>query len=147
MIMNSGAEGAETSCSLKMVKFFFTKYMANDDRFEPDALIPKIHAFICQTLGPGHLRGPGVSLGRILGGPSIEPFWGWASSQGAVSTPPPPGVENPPIPGGSGAWSSPHCPEIPHRFSCCQQCKGPGTGNLCSGVCAVREAVVHAHRK
>ena len=41
-------------------------------------------------LGPGHLRGLGVSLGRILGGPSIEPFcWGVWSSQRAVSTPSP----------------------------------------------------------
>ena len=35
-------------------------------------------------LGLGHLRGPGVSLGRILGVPSIEPFLGegGGSSQG-----------------------------------------------------------------
>ena len=37
---------------------------------------------------PGHLRDlRGVSLGRILGGPWIEPFGG-GSSQRAVSTPP-----------------------------------------------------------
>ena len=55
-----------------------------------DALIPKIpFSFFCQNLGPGHLRGPGVSLSRISRVPSIGPFWG-GSSQGALSTPPPP---------------------------------------------------------
>ena len=34
-----------------------------------DALFPKIPFFL---LNPGHLQGPGVSVGRILGGPSIE---------------------------------------------------------------------------
>ena len=62
-----------------MLKIFFTKYMANDDFSDPlDALIPKIpFSFFCRLLGLGHLRGPGVSLVRILGVPSIEPFfWG-----------------------------------------------------------------------
>ena len=54
-----------------------------------DAPIPKLSvSLFCRILGPGHLRGPGVSLGRSLGGPSIEPFLG-GSSQSAVSTPPP----------------------------------------------------------
>ena len=40
------------------------------------ALIPKIpFSFFGRFLGLGHLRGPGVSLGRILGVPSIEPFF------------------------------------------------------------------------
>ena len=42
-----------------------------------------------QFLGLGHLQGPGVSLGRILGVPSIEPLLGGrggGSSQGALST-------------------------------------------------------------
>ena len=40
----------------------------------------------------GHLRGPGVSLGRILWGPSIEPFWGggWGRARGLYRPPPPP---------------------------------------------------------
>jgi uncharacterized membrane protein len=57
-----------------------------------DALIPKIpFSFFANFLGLGHLRGPGVSLGRILGVLSIEPLLGWGggSSQGALSTPTP----------------------------------------------------------
>ena len=56
-----------------------------------DALIPKIpFSFFSRFLGLGHLRGPRVSLGRILGVLSIEPFWGrGGSSQGAQSTPAP----------------------------------------------------------
>ena len=52
--------------------------------------------FFCRILGPGHLRGPGISLGRsfYLGEASIEPPF----SQRAVSTPPRPGVEAPPPP-------------------------------------------------
>ena len=42
-----------------------------------DALIPKIpFLFFCRFLGLAHLRGLGVSLIRILGVPSIEPFLG-----------------------------------------------------------------------
>ena len=56
-----------------------------------DALIPKIPIFIfCRILGLGHLRGPGVSLGRNLGVPSIEPFFGGGSGRRALSTPTPP---------------------------------------------------------
>ena len=63
-----------------------------------DALIPKnpFSFFFGRIQGPGHLRGPGVSLGRILGRPSIEPFWGGWSRQRAVS---PPEVESLPTPG------------------------------------------------
>ena len=65
-----------------------------------DALIPKIQfSFFLLNLGPGHLRGPGVSLGRILGACQLSPF-GVGSSQRAVSTPPPPltmaSCQNPP---------------------------------------------------
>ena len=54
-----------------MVKFFFTKYMANDDFSKPPRRADsKNPIFIfCEILGPGHLRGPGVSLGKIFGGP------------------------------------------------------------------------------
>ena len=45
--------------------------------------------FFGRISGPGHLRG--VGLGRILGGPPLEPFFGeGGSSHGAVSTPSPP---------------------------------------------------------
>ena len=77
-----------------MVNFLSTKFMANDDFFEPprraDSQNP-IFLF-CLILGPDHLRGPGVSLGRMLGGPSIEPFFGGGGglARGAVSTPAPP---------------------------------------------------------
>ena len=40
-----------------------------------DALIPKIpFSVFCRYLGPGHLRGLGVSLGRILGARQLSPF-------------------------------------------------------------------------
>ena len=42
-----------------------------------DALIPKIpFSFFSRNFGFGSPLDPGVSLGRILGGPSIEPFFG-----------------------------------------------------------------------
>ena len=63
-----------------------------------NALIPNIpFSIFCRFWGLGHLRGPGVSLGRILGISAIEPlFLGWGSSQGALSTPSPP-IESPPV--------------------------------------------------
>ena len=74
-----------------MGKFFF---LANDNFCEPlHLLIPKIpFSFCCRISGLGHLRGPRISLGRIFGGLSIEPFvlGGGGASQRAVSTPPPP---------------------------------------------------------
>ena len=76
MIMNQKCR--KKFSALKMVNFYFTKYMANDDFSEPPQRTdPKNPIFICcRILGPGHLRGLGVSLGRLLEGPSIEPFWG-----------------------------------------------------------------------
>ena len=61
-----------------MFKIFFTKYMADDDFSEPPRRADsKNPIFIfCRFLGLGHLRGPAVSLVRILGIPSMEPFWG-----------------------------------------------------------------------
>ena len=52
--------------------------MANDDFSEPPRCADsKNPIFIfCRFLGLGHLRGPGVSLGRILGVLSIEPYLG-----------------------------------------------------------------------
>ena len=52
--------------------------MANDDFSEPPRRADsKNPIFIFGGfLGLGHLRGPGVSLGRILGVLSIEPFLG-----------------------------------------------------------------------
>ena len=69
-----------------------------------DALIPKIpFSFFYRISGPGHLRGPGASLGRILGGPSMEPsFWG-----GGLAPPPPPRPSGKPThPGLSGMTDS-----------------------------------------
>ena len=64
--------------SIKNGQFFFTKYLANDDFSEPPRRADsKNPIFIfCRFLGPGHFQGPGVSFGRILGVPSIEPFLG-----------------------------------------------------------------------
>ena len=61
-----------------MVNFFFTKYMAKDDSSGPlNTLIPKIpFAFFCRMLGPGHLWGPVVSLGRIFGSRQLSLFGG-----------------------------------------------------------------------
>ena len=73
-----------------------TKSVANDDFSEPPRCAGANNPIFvfCRFLGPGHLRGPGVSLGRIRGGgggSSIEPFLGEGrSSQRAVSTPAPP---------------------------------------------------------
>ena len=96
--MNSGAEGAEFFLRIKNGQFFFTKYMANDDFPEPprhaDSKTP-IFIF-CQFLGLGHLWGLGVSLGRILGVPSIEPFLGTGGLAMGLYRPPPPPIESPP---------------------------------------------------
>ena len=60
-----------------------------------DVMIPKIpFSFLCRFLGLGHLRGPGVRLGTILGVLSIEPFLGeGGAGQGALSNPPPPQLQ------------------------------------------------------
>ena len=102
--MKSGAKGAENFFgALKLVDFFFTKYMANDDVSEPprraDSKNPIF--FFCRFWGLGHLQDPGIRLGRILGGLSIEPFLGegGGSSRRALLTPPPqPGNEDPAFP-------------------------------------------------
>ena len=66
---------------------------AETEEEAPDALhwnderqVPSVGGGLCRRvanpggchrfLGLGHLRGPGVSLGRILGDPSIEPLFG-----------------------------------------------------------------------
>ena len=77
-------------------KFPPPKSMADDDLSEPPRRADsKNPIFIfCLILGLGHLRGPGVSLGRILGVPSIEPLLGWGgSSQGNLKTPPPSSID------------------------------------------------------
>ena len=72
--------------------------MANDDFSEPprraDSKNPIF--FFPRFLGLGHLQGPGVRLGRILGVLSIEPFLGEGGvrPEGSID-PPPPGNENP----------------------------------------------------
>ena len=93
VILNSGAEGTESFfCIENGQKYFFLKYMANDEFSEPPRRADsKNPIFIfCRIFGPGHLRGPGVSLGRILGGRSIEPvFWGGGLVRGLHRTHPP----------------------------------------------------------
>ena len=89
--------------------FFSIKYIAKDDSSKPprraDPPPPPTHTnshfhFFCEfsvrVTGYG-LRDPGVSLGRILGGPSNEPFLrggggggGWAFTRGLYRPPPPP---------------------------------------------------------
>ena len=66
--------------------------MANDDFSEPPwRADSKNPIFIFgQFLGLGHLRGPGVRLGRILGVLSIEPFLGEGGSGRRTLSPPPP---------------------------------------------------------
>ena len=101
--MKSGAKGAEKFFrALKLVDFFFTKCMANDDFSEPprraDSKNPIF--FFSRFLGLGHLRGPGVRLGGILGVLSIEPFLGerGVRLEGSIDSPPPPRNENPASP-------------------------------------------------
>ena len=76
-------KGSKLKMVKKILNFFFTTFSEPLGRADSK----KSHSLF---LGPGHLRGPRVSLGRILGGPSIGPFF-----QRAVLTPPPP-VESPP---------------------------------------------------
>ena len=124
--MNSGAKGAENFLNIKIGQIFFPKCMANDDVSEPPRRADsKTPIFIfCQFLGLGHLRGPGVSLGRNFGVPSIEPFLGegGGSSQGALSTPPPPGSES--LPASSKVEISFHRAgvQIPDTVRAVQEC-------------------------
>ena len=77
-----------------MIKnFFFTEYMANDDFSEPPRRADsKMFIFISlPNSGSGSPPGPGVSLGRILRGASIEPlFLGGGLARGLYRLPPPP---------------------------------------------------------
>ena len=62
-----------------MVNFFFTKYVANDFSEPPRRADSKNPTFVFgRFLGLGHLQGPGVNLGRILGSRQLSPFWGRA---------------------------------------------------------------------
>ena len=91
----------------------FTKYMANDDFSEtPRRADSKNPIFIsCRLLGLGHLRGPGVSLGRILGVPSIEPFLERGGGGLAIVSPPPPKLKaRPQGPEGLGTARPLHAP-------------------------------------
>ena len=73
MIMKSGAEGADNFLTIENGQFPPPppKYMPNDDFSEPprraDSKNPIFNSF-CRISGPGHRRGLGVSLGRIVGG-------------------------------------------------------------------------------
>ena len=93
--------------------FFSTKYVANDDLSEhPGHAISKIPIFIfCRILCPGHIPGLGVSVGRVVGALSIEPFLGEGGEavepKGFVDPPPRPGIESPPIPSGKTSDDAP----------------------------------------
>ena len=79
-----------------------------------DTMNPEIpFSFIFgQFLGLGHPRGPGVSLGRILGVLSIEPFWGGVPPEDTIDPSPPPANENP----ASLSWPLKRLPGArPHR--------------------------------
>ena len=64
-----------------------------------NALIPKSYFHFLPIFGPGSSLGLGVRLGRILGGPSIEPFLGEGGglARGLYAPPPPPGKEGAPL--------------------------------------------------
>ena len=102
VIMKSGAEGAENW------SIFFSPNIWQMMTFlNPlDALNPKIpFSFFADFLGLGHLRGPGVSLGRILGVLSIEPLFGGGGPAGGLYRPPPPQTKTQrPYPPGVGGW-------------------------------------------
>ena len=109
--MNSRAKGAENFFwTIKNGQFYFTKYMANDDFSERPQRADSIF-ILCRYLGLGHLRGPGVSLGRILGGPSIAPLFrgGGVLARGLCRPPPPLSIDSPvaPLPRGCTDRSTP----------------------------------------
>ena len=84
VVMNSG---------IKSGQFFFSPNIWQMMTFlNPlDTLIPKLIFISCRFLGLGHLRGMRVSLGRIVGVPSIEPFGGGGvRPEGSIDPPPPP---------------------------------------------------------
>ena len=112
-----------------MVKFFFTKYTASDDFSDlprrADSKNPIL--IFCRILGPGHLRGPGVSLSRNFGGRASIELLGGESSQGAVWTTaqpplPPPLDLKPPVgdPLSQPPSSMPHFPPV-----CLRPCPCP----------------------
>ena len=63
---------------IKNGQIFCPKYTASDDFSEPPRRTDSKNPIfiLCRFLGLGHLRGPGVSLGRILGARQLSPFWG-----------------------------------------------------------------------
>ena len=75
-----------------MVNCFFAKYMANDDFSKPPRRADSTNPIFifCRILGPGHLRGPGVSLGKILGARQLSPFFEGGGPAGGLYRPPPP---------------------------------------------------------
>ena len=81
--------------SIENSLFFFAEHVANDAFSEPPRHVDskKSHFHCLLNLGPGHLSGPGVSLGGIGGGGGRQwsPFWGRGGglARGAASTPPP----------------------------------------------------------
>ena len=99
--MKSGAKGAENFLSIKIGQFFSPNIWQTMTFLSPrNALIPKIpFSFFPDFWVWVTSEARGVSLGRILGVLSIEPFLvGGGSGWRALSTPPPPGNENPASP-------------------------------------------------
>ena len=113
--------------------------MANDDFSEPprhaDSKNP-IFIF-CRIWGPGHPRGPGVSLGRILGGLSVAPIFlgGGGSTHRAVLTPPT-ANESPPTPGFEDALCARE--ERPETLCGSQGSSCPAPGQEAVRVCGSR---------
>ena len=78
-----------------------------------NALIPRIPFSFLPILGLGHLRGPGVSLGRILGVLSIEPFLGEGGGLARGLYQPPPLQLKARLPQTRIRWDSPRRPPLP----------------------------------
>ena len=107
-----------------------------------DALIPKIpFSFFSRFLGQGHLQAPGVRLGRILGGLSIEPFLGEGGVRPEGSIDPPPRKQKPGLPRGDVAiLISPHPEGCPVGFAaapCYQTGDRQSWGSIPASACAV----------
>ena len=76
---------------------FCTKYVANDDFLKfLDALIPKIPFSFFTEFWVRITSEPGLSLSRIQGGPSIEPFFWEGAVARVLYRPAPPEVESRP---------------------------------------------------
>ena len=121
--------------------------MANDDFSEPPRRADsKNPIFIfCRFLGLCHLRGPGVSLGRIFRVPSIEPLLGCGGGLARGLYRPPPPIESPPAPEErialEGPWTQsrpalfgPRLRELPKAFEGPRWTPAPPADEPCKAV-------------